>query len=44
MTSAKKPYESPKIVQLGTLHQLTLREKIGPNCDVSCFHNTSSSA
>jgi hypothetical protein len=39
--TAKKTYESPKLVVLGTLHQLTLQDKIGGNCDVTCFHNTS---
>jgi hypothetical protein len=35
----KKPYEPPKVVALGTLHELT--QKTGPLCDVSCYHATS---
>jgi hypothetical protein len=44
MTTVKKPYEAPKLVELGSLHALTLQVKVGPSCDITCFHNTSSSA
>jgi hypothetical protein len=43
MTTPRKSYESPKLVVLGTLHELTLQEKFGGACDVTCFHNTSGS-
>lgn len=37
----RKPYEAPVLVQLGSLHGLTLQTKEGPLCDVSCFHSSS---
>jgi len=36
--AVKKVYESPTLVELGSLHGLTLQVKQGPNCDVACFH------
>lgn len=39
--TVKKSYEAPTIVELGSLHGLTLQVKQGPFCDVSCFHSTS---
>ena len=39
--SEKKVYETPVVVELGSLHGLTQIVKVGPNCDVTCFHNTS---
>lgn len=39
----KQTYEAPRIVELGSLHGLTLQVKVGPNCDVNCFHSTSAS-
>lgn len=41
MTSTKKPYQSPKLVELGTLHGVTLDTKTGANCDLTCFHHGS---
>jgi hypothetical protein len=43
MNSVKKPYEAPVIVELGSLHGLTLNAKIGGVCDINCFHSTSAS-
>ena len=39
--TAKKAYEAPRLTELGSLHGATLQGKHGPQCDVSCFHNTS---
>ena len=44
MSSVKKPYEAPVVVELGSLHGLTQVVKVGPNCDITCFHNTSASS
>ncbi len=44
MKSGKKAYETPVIVELGSLHGLTQVPKAGPNCDINCFHNTSASS
>ncbi len=44
MTPQKKLYVAPKVVELGSLHALTLEAKVGPNCDVTCFHVTSASS
>ena len=44
MRTPKKPYEAPKLVELGSLHEVTLQTKVGPNCDINCFHNTSASS
>jgi hypothetical protein len=41
MATKKKPYEAPKVVVLGSLHELTQQTKTGPHCDVSCFHHGS---
>jgi hypothetical protein len=36
---SKKPYETPKIVELGSLHALTLHD---PHCQIApCFHHSS---
>ena len=43
MSTPKKPYEAPKVVELGTLHELTLQTKSGGHCDVTCFHHGSMS-
>lgn len=43
MIAAKKPYEAPKLVELGSLHELTLQVKGGALCDVNCFHHGSMS-
>jgi len=44
LATAKKPYESPKLVELGTLHGVTLQTtKTGANCDLTCFHHGSMS-
>lgn len=40
----KKLYQAPALVELGSLHGLTLEVKLGPLCDVSCYHETSVSA
>lgn len=41
MKSLKKTYTAPAVVELGTLHGLTLDSKTGSNCDVTCFHHGS---
>ena len=41
MTTVKKPYEAPKLVELGSLYELTLHVKSGLHCDVNCFHHGS---
>ena len=41
VSSAKKPYLAPVLVELGSLHGLTLQVKVGPLCDLSCYHETS---
>jgi len=38
---ARAPYEAPVVVELGSLHELTLQVKDGPTCDTSCFHTAS---
>ena len=40
-SAPKKPYETPALVVLGTLHELTLQSKTGDKCDVTCFHHGS---
>jgi len=35
---ARVPYEAPVVVELGSLHELTLQVKGGQLCDVGCFH------
>lgn len=42
-SAPKKPYEAPKIVVLGSLHEFTLTSKTGELCDVTCFHHGSMS-
>jgi len=42
----RKPYQAPKLVALGSLHQATLASphhhtKVGAHCDVTCFHHGS---
>lgn len=41
MKTVKKPYEAPKLVELGSLYELTLQGKGGQLCDVDCFHHGS---
>ena len=43
MTTGKKPYVVPKLVELGSLHALTLQLKNGSRCDVTCYHHGSMS-
>lgn len=39
---ARKAYEAPALVELGSLHELTLQPKSGPICDTAaCFHQSS---
>lgn len=40
-TSSKKAYVAPKLTELGSLHGSTMHAKVGPRCDISCFHNAS---
>jgi len=38
----RKPYEKPRLVELGSLHEVTLEShKVGAHCDVTCFHHGS---
>jgi hypothetical protein len=37
----RKAYVAPVLVELGSLHGLTLQTKEGPVCDITCFHSTS---
>ena len=38
---ALKAYEAPAIVELGSLHELTLELKMGRLCDLTCLHHGS---
>lgn len=38
---AKRAYEAPAVVVLGSLHQLTLDAKLGSTCDITCYHQGS---
>jgi len=35
-----KAYEAPALVELGSLHGLTLQVKQGPVCDLTCLHSS----
>lgn len=41
MQAPKKTYTAPALVELGSLHGLTLDSKTGNQCDVNCFHHGS---
>ncbi len=40
---ALKAYEAPVLIELGSLHELTLELKTGRLCDLTCLHHGSMS-
>ena len=38
---ALKAYEAPVVIELGSLHELTLELKTGRLCDLTCLHHGS---